>query len=218
MLADILPPKVAVRELGEDPPGVPHHPQETVHVASALPQRRAEFITGRHCAREALRVLGVEPVPIPKGERGAPVWPTGVTGSITHCAGYRAAAVAFRGDVPALGVDAEPNEPLPDGVLRTIGLPSEHAMLSALPAHRGIAWDRLLFSAKESVYKAWFPLTGEWLDFLEAELTIDAEALGFSARLLVPGPVVDGVRWSTLRGRFTVRDGILLTAVADGHG
>ncbi|MFJ9036789.1 4'-phosphopantetheinyl transferase [Streptomyces sp. NPDC102406] len=218
MLADILPPKVAVKELGEDPPGVPHHPHETVHVASARPERRAEFITGRHCAREALRVLGVEPVPIPKGERGAPVWPAGVVGSITHCGGYRGAAVAFRGDVPALGVDAEPNEPLPDGVLRTIGLPAEHTMLSTLPARRGIAWDRLLFSAKESVYKAWFPLTGEWLDFLEADLTIDADAFTFSARLLVPGPVVDGVRWSTLRGRFTVRDGILLTAVADGHG
>ncbi|MET8810509.1 4'-phosphopantetheinyl transferase superfamily protein [Streptomyces sp. NPDC004549] len=216
MLADILPPKVAVREFRGDPPGVPYHPQEMVHVASALPQRRAEFITGRHCARQALQVLGVKVVPIPKGERGAPVWPAGVIGSITHCAGYRGAAVALRGDVPALGVDAEPNEPLPEGVLRTIGLPSEHTMLSALSADRRIAWDRLLFSAKESVYKAWFPLTGMWLDFLDAELTIDADAFGFSARLLVPGPVVDGVRWSTLRGRFTVRDGILLTAVTDG--
>ncbi|MGW0495853.1 4'-phosphopantetheinyl transferase family protein [Streptomyces sp. NPDC003007] len=217
MLADILPPKAAVMELGEDPPDVRHHPEETVHVASAVPGRRAEFITGRHCARAALRALGVEPVPIPKGERGTPVWPPGVVGSITHCAGYRAAAVAHRAEVPTLGVDAEPNEPLPDGVLRTISLPSEREMLSALPAHPGTAWDRLLFSAKESVYKAWFPLTGQWLDFSEAELTIDPAALGFSARLLVPGPVVDGVRWSTLEGRFAVRDGLVVTAVAEGH-
>ncbi|MFE9256489.1 4'-phosphopantetheinyl transferase [Streptomyces sp. NPDC006879] len=218
MLANILPPKVAVVELREDPPGLGHHPQETAHVARAMAARRTEFITGRHCAREAVRALGLDPVPIPKGERGAPVWPAEVVGSITHCKGYRAAAVAHRADVPTIGVDAEPDEPLPEGVLDVISLPREREMLSALSARPGVTWDRLLFSAKESVYKAWFPLTGQWLDFSEAEVTLDPAAKTFSARLLVPGPVVGGARWSTFTGRWAAYDGLLLTAVADGHG
>ncbi|MET7311726.1 4'-phosphopantetheinyl transferase superfamily protein [Streptomyces sp. NPDC005571] len=217
MLATVLPAKTAVMELREDPPDAWLYSEEAVHVARAVLARRNEFVSGRHCARAALRELGIAPVPIPKGERGAPVWPSGVVGSITHCGGYRAAAVAHRSDVPVLGVDAEPNEPLPEGVLHRISLPQERVMLSTLPALPGIAWDRLLFSAKESVYKAWFPRTLEWLDFMEAEITIDPATVSFSARLLVPGPVVDGVRWSTLTGGFAVRDGLLVTAVANGH-
>jgi 4'-phosphopantetheinyl transferase EntD len=43
-------------------------------------------------------------------------------------------------------------------------LPGERAMLRDLAATApGPCWDRLLFSAKESVYKAWFPPAGRWL-------------------------------------------------------
>jgi 4'-phosphopantetheinyl transferase EntD len=69
-------------------------------------------------------------------------------------------------------------------------------------------WDRILFSAKESVFKAWFPLAGRWLGFKDALVTFDPDTGSFAARLLVPGPV------TRFDGRFTVRDGLVLTAVA----
>jgi 4'-phosphopantetheinyl transferase EntD len=69
-------------------------------------------------------------------------------------------------------------------------------------------WDRLLFSAKESVYKAWFPLTGRWLGFEDAHLTIDPAAATFTASLLV-----EDAPLRFLAGRYLVRDEWVLTAV-----
>jgi 4'-phosphopantetheinyl transferase EntD len=176
--------------------------------------RRREFTTGRACARAALAKLGLPPVPIVPGFRGAPQWPAGVTGSITHCAGYRASAVAHLADVAAVGLDAEPHGPLPDGVLERIAVPQELAWLPGLAAAvPGVPWDRLLFCAKESVYKAWFPLTRRWLGFEQAAVTVEPEAGTFTARLLEPAEALDGRRLASFAGRWLVRDGLVLTAI-----
>ena len=132
---------------------------------------------------------------------------------MTHCSGYRAAAVARRGDVVSVGIDAEPHAPLPDGVLRLVSLPAERTMLTQLGADLpDLHADRLLFCAKESVYKTWFPLTGKWLGFEEARIDIDPGGT-FTARLLVAGPMVDGREVSTFHGRWLVADGIAVTAI-----
>jgi 4'-phosphopantetheinyl transferase EntD len=74
-------------------------------------------------------------------------------------------------------------------------------------------WDRLLFSAKESVYKAWFPLTDEWLDFHDATISFD-RAGTFCALILVAGPGVGGRRLTELQGRWLQRAGLAMTAIA----
>jgi 4'-phosphopantetheinyl transferase EntD len=133
---------------------------------------------------------------------------------MTHCAGYCAAALARASDVATIGLDAERHDVLPDGVLDAIALPGEQVRLTALAADApSICWDRLLFSAKEAVYKAWFPLTGRWLDFSEADITVDPEAGTFAARLLVAGPCVDGRPLTSFPGRWLARDGLVMTAV-----
>src|SRR6202011_411228 len=143
--------------------------------------------TGRACARTALARLGGPEAAIPRDRDGAPGRPRGFVGSITHCAGYRASAVARLTDLRAIGVDAEPHAALPAGLLSVIATPDERSALGALSARRaGTCWDRLLFSAKESVFKAWFPLAGRWLGFGDAVITIDPEAGTFEAALLVP--------------------------------
>jgi 4'-phosphopantetheinyl transferase EntD len=137
-----------------------------------------------------------------------------VVGSITHCAGYLAAVVAWAADAASLGIDAEPNGDLPGGVLDAIALPGERARLPALAAAApDLRWDRLLFSAKESVYKAWFPLTGRWLDFHEADIRIDPKAGTFAARLLVPGPRVGNSPVDVFAGRWLASGELILTAV-----
>ena len=99
------------------------------------------------------------------------MWPDGVVGAITHCAGFRAAAVAWRAQVRTVGLDAEPHTALPDGVLEAVSDAGERALLERLAREQPeVRWDKILFSAKESVYKAWFPLTGRWLGFEDAEL------------------------------------------------
>jgi 4'-phosphopantetheinyl transferase EntD len=200
----ILPPSVAAVESFGDDPGAALFPEEQAVIADAVEGRRREFATGRACAHAALARLGQSAVPVLRGPGGAPRWPDGTTGSITHCAGYRAAAVTLTTDVASLGIDAEPDEPLPDhGMLDLIGSGEERARLRELAAGTpGTNWDRLLFCAKESVYKTWFPLARRWLGFELADVIIDAPGGTFTARLLVPGPVVNGSPLTLLRGRW----------------
>jgi 4'-phosphopantetheinyl transferase EntD len=207
----ILPATARYGEAFTDRADQTPFPEEMAMVAKAVGKRRREFVTARGCAREALSGLGIAPGPILAGERGMPQWPPGVVGSITHCAGYRGAAVARSSDLLAIGIDAEPHDALPGGVLNLVSLPDERERLCALAeALPGIAWDRVLFSAKESVYKAWFPLTRRWLGFEEADITIgigDGTAGTLEARFLVPGPLAG------FSGRWLARDGLVLTAV-----
>lgn len=215
MLASLLATApVSVVETREDPADPFLFPEEADTVARAVDKRRREFATVRQCARTALAELGVPPVPILPGAKGAPRWPDGIVGSMTHCAGYRAAAVARSAAVASLGIDAEPAAPLTDtDVLKLVSDETERAALADLGArHPGVPWDRLLFSAKESVYKTWFPLTGRWLGFDEARVRLDPDG-SFTAALLVPGPTVAGRELAGFEGNWLIRDGIAVTAI-----
>jgi 4'-phosphopantetheinyl transferase EntD len=168
-------------------------------------------VTGRACARIALRRLGVPPTAIASGKQGEPVWPAGVVGSITHCRGYRACVVALQRDVRAVGIDAEVHQPLPRGVFRHVAGAREQ--LGVMVDDAGVCLDRLIFSAKESVFKAWFPMTTSRLDFEDIALSVDVCDHTFSARLLPRrlrqrhgGP-------ATMHGRWAVDRGLVTTAV-----
>lgn len=212
MLEELLPGEVIAVEAREDARDIVLFPAEEAVLGRAVEKRRREFTTARACARAALERLGLPAVPVTNGERGEPQWPAGVVGSITHCDGYRACAVARSTEIATIGVDAEPNFALPDGVLSEIARPEELPWLRELRhAKPEVHWDRLLFSAKESVYKAWYPLNKRWLGFEDAVVTVDPNEGTLFARLLV-----SGVKPASLRGfagRWLVRDGLILTAV-----
>ena len=213
MIELLLPDTVATAVAYEDDPDAALYPEEEEIVARAVPARRASFATARACARRALGELGVPPAPIPRGSRGEPRWPPGVVGSITHCDGYRASAVARRAEVAALGIDAEPHEPLPSGILSRVARPEEEPQLHALSVAEGaIHWDRLLFSAKESTFKAWYPLVETWLGFEDASVRFDTEGF-FSVELSVPGPRIAGRELRGFAGRWLARDGLVVTAI-----
>ena len=90
---------------------------------------------------------------------------------MTHCAGYRAAVVARDSDSVSLGIDAEVDQPLPARLVDRIALPEERERLARLN-DCGVSVDRLLFCVKETVYKAWYPITGRFLDFPEASVML----------------------------------------------
>jgi len=116
--------------------------------------------------------------------------------------------------VAALGVDAEPDEPLPDGVLEVIARPEERKRLAELAAADDrIRWDRLLFCAKEAVYKAWFPLTGRWLGFEEVLVTVDPERGRFAVDIPA-GATVNDVPRTGFAGRYLGGRRLLITAIA----
>jgi enterobactin synthetase component D / holo-[acyl-carrier protein] synthase len=215
VLERILPAGVVVVATGEDLPDVTLYPEEEEALGRAVERRRREFVTARACAREALALLGLSPQAIPSGPRGEPLWPDGVVGSITHCDGYRACALARASELTTIGVDAELDEPLPPGVLGDIALPQEREWIRSLARETpAVSWDRLLFSIKESIYKAWFPLAQRWLGFEDAVVTIDPAHGTFSAQLLVSGPRLEGRELSGFRGRWLARDELVLAAIA----
>ncbi len=234
MFERILPSSIRVAERRLDE-RVPLFLEEEAAIARAAAVRRAEFVTVRACAREALAEMGVESVGIPPGAGGAPSWPAGVVGSMTHCAGFRAAAVASSSTWRSLGIDAEPREPLPEEVASLIASDAERQELTQARAQvnrggrtqagrtartdgggaadrRGTPWETVLFSAKESVYKAWYPLAGRFLDYPDVHVEVAADG-SFTARLLVPGVVVGGALLDRFEGRWLVADDLVLTAV-----
>ena len=214
MLETILPAYVASEEHFGESVTADLFPEEQAIVAHAVESRRREYATVRGCARACLERLGYAPVPILPGIGGAPMWPAGVVGSMTHCAGYAAAAVGRLARVSAIGIDAEPDAPLPDGVLDLVATAAERDRLAATqPESDGPNWDRLLFSAKEALYKAWFPLVGEWLDHQEAEILFEPQDRTFTALLFRDGLIVNGREIHRLNGGWIAERGILLTAI-----
>jgi 4'-phosphopantetheinyl transferase EntD len=213
VIEKLVPAEVASDESFTDVPESLMLPAEAAQVAKAVEKRRREFGTVRHLARTALAELGMDPVALLPGAQREPLWPAGVVGSLTHCAGYRAAVVARVADVHSVGIDAEPHAPLPEGVLEAITVPDELPRLAALcAADPSVHWDRMLFSAKEAVYKTWFPLAGCWLGFEDASITLAPGGV-FRAELLVAGPTVAGVELRGFSGRWLVESGLVLTAI-----
>jgi 4'-phosphopantetheinyl transferase EntD len=213
MIEALLPDTVVCVAATGDDPSARLLAEEAAKLGWAVESRTREFTTARCCAREALRRLGLPQTPILRGPNREPLWPPGVVGSITHCNGFRAAAVALQSDVLALGIDAEIDQGLPPGVLDQVAVDQERLWLTQAPP--GSRWDRLLFSAKEAVYKAWFPLTGRWLGFEDVAVSFEPLQGRSLARLLVAPPVLvlHERALSGFAGRFMIRDGLVLTAV-----
>ena len=182
-------------------------PEERESIGEVVEGRFRDHVLGRRCARLALEELGSDPGPVLIGDRRQPLWPAGIVGSITHTTGYVAAAVARNTDLRSIGIDAEPDLPLPDGVRRRIARPEDAAWLDSGEDFGVVDPGRLLFSAKEAVYKAWFPVAERWLGFCDAHLEVDAGARSFRAHIVVDGPL------DTLDGRYLVTDGILISAI-----
>lgn len=209
MIPRLLPACVVTAEAGDDDWTAPLLPDEEPLVARAVEKRRREFTAGRTCARRALERLGWPAFPIVAGPKREPLWPVGVVGAITHCRGYCAAAVARGADVRGLGIDAELRAPLPAGVTEMVCTEGERERVAALP---GDHWTTLIFSAKESIYKAWYPLAQRWLDYQDADLTFDPDGGTFAARILKDvEPEV--FPWRRLHGRFAVDADRVFTAV-----
>ncbi|NQU58110.1 MAG: 4'-phosphopantetheinyl transferase superfamily protein, partial [Rhodospirillales bacterium] len=182
-------------------------------VVKAVDKRKREFNTGRICAREALGKLGEPSVAIPVGPDRRPVWPPLVVGSITHCQGYCAAAVAWKHDIRALGIDAEPHQALHDGMLEMIASPQERACIYNLAREEpDIHWDRVLFSCKESVYKAVNSNCKLWLDFEDVEVFFQGTKGLFFARTSRQTSTLSSVPIEELVCKWSVVENVILTA------
>jgi 4'-phosphopantetheinyl transferase EntD len=190
--------------------------EEATFIANAVPGRKREFATGRSCARAAIEALGREAPTIPVGEGRQPVWPDGITASITHTRRegreFVAAVAAFDrdGDL-GIGLDAEVIQPLKDGVREMLLVPSEIEMVEALPPSDRNESAIRVFSAKEAFYKAQYALTSSWVGFGDMRL----DSLEGSGLLLETGqlPALENIE-TPVRFDQIVYDDVVVSAVA----
>jgi len=141
--------------------------EEMVSLPFTAIERRRASGAARRVARELMNSMGFNGLPILRSTFGAPIWPAGVVGSMAHDDRIAVAAVGLRRDLDAVGIDIEPAAPLPPDMLELIATPREQRMIADNPLG-----ERLLFTIKEAVYKAAYPLDHEFLDFYDIEVDL----------------------------------------------
>ncbi|MCP3983063.1 MAG: 4'-phosphopantetheinyl transferase superfamily protein [bacterium] len=182
----------------------PLRPEEEVFVSRAVSKRKREFAAGRACAHEALSRLGAPPGFLPVGPHRAPVWPDGFVGSISHTRGLCVASVARSSSLRSLGLDVEQSTPLPSEIVKKVCRPDELSLFDQQPdPPAGTSWPKLCFSAKESFFKCYFPVTTTWLGFHDVTVRFDNRDFEVSmARQDLPSPPREALvkgRWATHR-------------------
>lgn len=177
-------------------------PKEESLVANAVEKRHREFRAGRYAARDALVQLGRSPQPILAAKDRQPIWPDGMTGSISHSDSHVAVLAAHANNWAGLGVDIEPDTPIKDAV----------AMRILRPEERGEPqFAKLIFAIKEAGYKALYPRYGRFIGFEDARTKIEGDVCGaFEIEMLLSdweGP-------DLLQGRWTRSEGHWMAAVS----
>lgn len=207
MFTGLLPDDVVTACGDPREPSPALSPAEEQLVVRAVAKRRAEFRRGRACAHSVLERLGVPNFSLLAGAQREPLWPPGIVGSITHTDGLCAVAAARDSAYRGIGIDVEPNLPLEPNLVDYVCGDAElrHA---AVVAERERA-ARLIFSAKEAVYKCQFYLSRRFLEFHDVNVRLSPTG-EFAAELLVDVPEVGS--GACIVGRFAQRGGYLLTA------
>lgn len=199
LVSGLLAPGLFGAEMEDSGQPLPLHPREAMLVAGAAHKRRRDFALGRACAHDALAALGHGHAVIGMDEAGAPLWPPGVVGSITHTKGYAAALVGAAWHFAGVGVDAERVGAVTEDLWPRLFDVVECDYLRALDSTGRQLVATLFFSAKEACYKAW-AMKGA-LEFREIHVVLDG--CGFIATRSA----------EHLRGRYAVQEDLMLTAV-----
>ena len=148
------------------------HPEEMIHIAGSSAKRQTDFSTGRFCARKALEKFGLDNVSIPRKKDNQAEWPEGFTGSISHSNYMCGAVVARTKNLISVGIDIETIGGVELNMWDMLFTKAEQDFLLLQNESEQKLYSTLLFSAKESFYKFQFPISSEFLEFNEVELSI----------------------------------------------
>jgi 4'-phosphopantetheinyl transferase EntD len=150
-------------------------PQERAFAEGLAPARRRTWVGGRAAARKALEAARIEPRGcILADDRGAPVFPAGVAGSISHKETLAVALVASRADA-RIGVDVELDRPGRVDISRHVLTEEEIPEVASLAGEDRGREVLLRFSAKEAIYKALDPFVRRYVAFQEVSVTPRAD-------------------------------------------
>lgn len=213
VIAELLPDAVRLACMRVQDASVEVLEAERPFVKKAVEKRRREFSAGRICARQTLRELGCADAPIVRDQNGAPLWPPGIVGSITHSNTYAAAVATERSSLHGLGIDMETVSRVSPAIAGKILTAPEQACLQRHPDPSGR--QRLLalyFSAKEAIYKCLHPLLQSRIGFEDARIECEPDQRSIKISLCPPiQSALPGIE--RLRGRYCYFDDTVCTAV-----
>ncbi|MCM0148985.1 4'-phosphopantetheinyl transferase superfamily protein [Photobacterium galatheae] len=174
-------------------------------IKRSVVKRQAEFLAGRIVARDALHAIHHDDCQIPIGEHRAPVWPEGIIGAISHTGSAAIAIVKKQQENAQVGLDMEviiPEEQCDQ--LQAMLINEEERQLLK---QQDLPWSTLVtlvFSAKESLFKAIYPEVRQYLEFLDSKvISFDSEAQTLSLQM------IRHVESVTFRPRYDVQYRIL---------
>ncbi|MBY5768552.1 4'-phosphopantetheinyl transferase superfamily protein [Rhizobium leguminosarum] len=194
----------------------PLWPGEADHVSAAVAVRKREYVAARSAARRAMSELQLPLGSIGRTNTGAPIWPAGVIGSLSHGAGDAIAVVGSRSNVLTVGIDLEAAIPLPAEIASSVVMPEDQDAAANLSLHHPKCWQMVIFSAKEAFYKAFHQCTADLIDFDAVFLQFNLDEAGYSGdfhcvarddRLNSRGLL------QRLSGRWLVHSGRIYTAI-----
>lgn len=184
---------------------------EAEAIRHAILSRQNEFTAGRAAARGALVQLGAEPVAILRGEDRRPLWPDGIVGSISHTAGYAAAAVGRSPEIQGLGLDIEEKSPLKPVLYRKIMTPAERELREASPMVGSVPRCKLTFVTKEALFKSIYPITRQFFGFQEASVELHPDG-SWQARFF-PEAIGLSSSFTAHEGRWRMVGNVILATV-----
>lgn len=209
LFRDLLLASVSVAQMDPrlaNPAGL--DPLEQLQISRAVDRRRREYTAGRLLARSLLRARGLPDAALLNGADRAPLWPAGVTGSITHCSTLCVVALAHASNISGVGIDVEHAEPLPDDVASRVVSHAERESIAKLPAPNRELAPRLIFSAKEASYKALYPRLRRFLEF--SDLHVEIHHAGYFNVCFTGASEISTPPFS---GRYRIDGGLIATAV-----
>jgi 4'-phosphopantetheinyl transferase EntD len=169
--------------------------EEHLEFPRASQRQKLKFALGREAAYLALRQIGFQSGPaVSRGRGGQPLWPESVAGSISHCYPWSVAVVAKGSRDLVVGIDLESVDRLREIDIKNLICSDDELQW----VEEGDFRERLLmvFSAKEAIYKALYPLYQSYIDFKQVELFWVGEQRCFQAKftdLKLPGFVPDSL-------------------------
>lgn len=187
-------------------------PEERRLLSGLGPRRARELAAGRACARLALERLERTPGPLLAEPGGAPRWPPGVVGALSHTGSYACAAAADSRIAAGLGVDAERLGRLSRRGWRRVLTGWEEGRLVTLPAARGHELATLAFCAKEAAYKAVSSAFGVRIRFRHAAVRALPGKGRFTLLWSRDAPA-EVRRLSGLQGRYRLAGGLVLAGI-----
>lgn len=178
---------------------------------SMSPGRQQEFLAGRFCAFEAAKLLSVDLKSLPSGPKREPLWPEALVGSISHTKELAVAWVDLKSETLSLGIDVE-NIISEDKYLELAGQVASEREIQLLDSQEFPSLNfTLLFSAKEALFKALYPLCHHYIDFKEVEwLGVDGE--NWEIRLASTRTEIQSLN-RVYRGQWQKAQGLVMTSI-----